>query len=337
MPTPSVITIGTFDGVHLGHRAILRRARTVADERGARVVAFALDPHPARLLRPDAEPPRLITRDQKLRRLRDAGADEVVLLEPTRELLGQTPEQFIESLVSERRPVAIVEGPDFRFGKGRKGDVTVLRQLGARWGFDVHVEPPAEAILSNVFGITVSSTAVRWLVGRGRVLDAAICLDQPHVLTAPVVAGEKRGRDLGVPTANLAIDALNEQMIPPDGVYAGTVTIHAAAAAAATADEPTQEIDDAPRHAAAVSIGVKPTFEHAPLAVEAHLLDFEGDLYDRTVSVRFARWLRGQVRYPTLAGLRTQLERDIEQVRWCERRGLLDPPRDPVRLRAAAG
>lgn len=320
---PSVITIGTFDGVHLGHRAIVARARTLAQahgarEHGARVVVFAFDPHPSRVLRPESEPPRLITREQKLQRLREAGADEVVVLEPTRELLGQSPERFIETLAGEHRPRAVVEGPDFRFGQGRKGDIALLRQFGERFGFEVHVQEPVEVMLSNQFALTVSSSAVRWLVGHGRVVDAAICLDQPHVLTAPVIRGEQRGRTIGVPTVNLDPEALREYLVPPDGVYAGTVQIHG---------EP-----EAPYHAAALSVGTKPTFEGARFAVEAHLLDFDDDIYGRTVSVRFARWLREQVRFPDLESLIAQLQRDIAQTRWCQRCDLLDPPRRPLRV-----
>ncbi|MFW6060694.1 MAG: riboflavin biosynthesis protein RibF [Phycisphaeraceae bacterium] len=327
MAPSSVITIGTFDGVHLGHRALIDQARRVAHahDAAAQVVAFAFDPHPASILRPGSEPPRLTTRNEKIRRLRDAGADRVVILEPTRELLGQSPQQFIEHLASEHHPIAIIEGPDFRFGKGRRGDIALLRQLGERFGFQVHVQEPVEVELTAGLAAPVSSSLVRWLVAHGRMLDAAICLNEPYALTAPVVTGDQRGRTIGVPTVNLDNAPLREQLVPPDGVYAGTVELH-----------PDHDLPG-PRHAAALSIGAKPTFGDAPVTVEAHLLDFDGDLYGRTVTVRFARWLRAQERFPNLESLQAQLQRDIAHTRWCQRCGLLNPPHQQPRLTQRAG
>jgi len=323
----SVLSIGTFDGVHLGHRAIIDHARRIAHEHATdsepvRVVMLAFDPHPACTLRPDKAPPRLTTRAEKVRRLQAAGADEVVVLEPTRELLGQTAERFIEGVVAQHKPVAIIEGADFRFGKGRQGDIALLREQGGRMGFDVVVEPAAEARLSNHMAVTVSSSVVRWLVAHGRMLDAAICLGEPYVLTAKVVQGEQRGRTIGVPTVNLDEAALAELLLPPDGVYAGTAHV-----LPARAPGETDQFDpDAVRHPAAISIGAKPTFGDHPPAIEAHLLDFTGDLYGRTVALRFARWLRAQDAFPGVDSLTAQLQRDIAHTRWCDRCRLLDPP-----------
>ncbi len=253
----------------------------------------------------------------------------MAILEPTREFLSQSPQQFIESLVAEHHPIAIIEGPDFRFGKGRKGDIALLRTMGAQMGFEVQIQPAVEVTLSNHLAVPVSSSLVRWLVGHGRMLDAAICLDEPHVLTAPVVSGERRGREIGVPTVNLDNHALGEHLIPPDGVYAGTVEIHPD-----HTREPSHRIETT-RHAAAISIGAKPTFGQSPVTIEAHLLDFDGDLYGRTVSLRFARWLRAQCWFPGVESLKDQIARDIARTRWYNQHELLDPPRRPVAARQA--
>lgn len=334
MATPSVLSIGTFDGVHLGHRAILTQARHLARANGAppaRVVILAFDPHPASTLRPGTEPPRLTTRAEKVRRLRDAGADEVVILEPTRELLGQSAEQFIERVAATHAPIAVIEGPDFRFGKGRKGDMALLRQLGARHGFEVRVQEPVEVTLSNGFAAPVSSSLVRWLVAHGRMLDAALCLGEPYMLTAPVVTGEQRGRTIGVPTVNLDSAPLGDQVAPAEGVYAGTVELHP------PREHEHDALEPGPRHTAALSIGTKPAFGERPVTIEAHLLDFAGDLYGRTVSVRFARWLRGQAWFPSVESLQNQLHRDIATTRWCACHGLLDPPHSRFGLKHQAG
>lgn len=307
MTQQSVITIGIFDGVHLGHQAIVGHARALARERGVRVVAVTFEPHPARTLRPEAEPPKLLHHREKVRRLRAIGADEVIVLEPTRELLSQTAEQFIERLVEQYRPLAFIEGEDFRFGKGRAGDMNVLQRLGRRWGFEARVQPRVAVALSNYLRVPVSSSLVRWLVGHGRVRDTALCLGALFELSGPVVTGEQRGRTIGVPTANLAPEAFAEFIVPFDGVYAGTAVL-----------------PDGRSFAAALSVGTKPAFGEHPLTIEAHLLDFAGDLYDQTVTLRFARWLRDQAPFPGIASLKRQLARDIETTRHWHRLGLLE-------------
>ena len=327
MAGPSVLSIGTFDGVHRGHREIIAHARRLAAAHDACVTLLAFDPHPASTLRPGSEPPRLTTVDEKKRRLRDAGADEVVILEPTRELLSQSPEQFIEGVAAAHQPVAFVEGGDFRFGKGRKGDIALLRELGAKLGFEVSVPEPVEVTLSNYFAAPVSSSLVRWLVAHGRMLDAAHCLAEPYTLVAPVARGAQQGRQIGVPTVNLDSAALGAHLVPPDGVYAGTVQIHDSDHGARDSVDANDAKDEPGRHAAALSIGAKPAIgPDEPVTVEAHLLDFDGDLYGKTVTVRFARWLREQCWFPGLESLKAQLQRDIERTRWCDRCGLLDPP-----------
>lgn len=300
---PSVLTIGNFDGVHVGHRAIMAKARAIADDRGAEVVAMTFEPHPAAVLRPNAVPPRLCSASQKQARLCEAGADRVVILEPTAELLGLTAEAFVDRIIAEHHPVAFVEGEDFRFGKGRSGDVAMLQRIGEQRGFEVIIAEEVDVTLANLHVAPVGSSLTRWLIGRGRVADAARCLGRPFELTATVTRGEQRGRTIGIPTANLDLAELDGHILPADGVYAGTATIHGSG----------------PEYPAAISVGVKPTFGRKQLTIEAHLLDYHPDdpdaLYGQAITLAFERWVRDQYPFPGPESLVRQLKRDLVIVR----------------------
>lgn len=291
---PSVLSIGVFDSVHLGHQALLRTARRIADERGASVFVLALDPHPSTILRPDAVPPRVIGREDKSALLGAAGADSVAILEPTPELLHESPDVFIAQIRKAYDPVAIVEGPDFRFGYKRTGDFDTLRAAG----FDVHVEDKAQIVLSDLVTADVSSSLVRTLVAQGRVADAARCLGRDWSLTSTVVKGDQRGRTIGIPTVNLDLAPLATFIRPAPGVYTGTA-----------------ELADGSTHTAAISVGDKPTFQGRAFTIEAHLLDFTGDLYGQRVTLRFSRWLRDQLPFPTVGTLVEQMQRDLAATR----------------------
>lgn len=320
MATRTALTLGNFDGPHVGHTAIVKEARRLANEHAddTRVVAITFDPPPLSVLRPGQEPPQLVHVDERVRRLREAGADDVEVITPTHELLQQTAEEFVEHLVERHHPVAVVEGPDFRFGRGRQGDMAFLESLGERHGFATLTVPRVEAMLSDLQVVPVSSSLIRWLVGRGRVADAATCLGRPFSLTAPVVQGEQRGRRIGIPTANLDQQALKPFIIPADGVYAGYATLDNDEAA------PRKDATDASAvFAAAISIGTKPTFGQAALTVEAHLLDTDVDLYGRTLTIHFARWVRDQYPFPGVEPLIQQLQRDIAVTRGWHEQGLL--------------
>ena len=300
MPAPSVLTIGNFDGPHVGHLAIVRRGRSIADGRGARLVALTFDPPPVAVLRPGDQPPRITATAERVRRLEAAGVDEVVVVEPTAAMLSQTAASYIEALVERYAPVAVVEGPDFRFGKGRGGDMALLRELGERHRFEAVEVPRQEVVLHDLHVVPVSSSLARWLVGRGRVADAARCLGRPFELTATVVQGEQRGRTLGVPTANLDPAALEGFIVPADGVYGCIAVVGGSGGGEA--------------YPAAVSVGTKPTFGRVALTVEAHLLNYDGDLYGQTLTLRFERWVRGQVAFRGVESLLAQLKRDIAEV-----------------------
>lgn len=312
MDQRSIITIGNFDGVHLGHRAILERARGLGDRHDVPVRVITFDPHPAAVLRPGSQPLALSDRSQKDDALKATGADEITVLQVTDDLLSLSADAFIQQMVDRHRPVAVVEGANFRFGKERQGDIAMLKQQGKRLGFEMVVVEQIEVSLCDQAVVTVSSSLVRWLLGHGRVADTARCLGGPYTLTGNVVAGDQRGRSIGVPTINLDAESLRGRVVPCEGVYGGSV-----------------RLVDGSVYPAAISIGCQPTFGCDGRIVEAHLLGYEGDLYGQTVAVRFDRWLRDQQAFPGVDTLQDQLERDVAQVRQWHGMGLLAAGHQP--------
>jgi len=306
MSQQRIITIGNFDGVHIGHRVIIDQAVKRGKLGGMSVVALTFDPHPMRILQPGREPLRLMNRSEKVNALRGAGADDVVVLEPTRELLSLSPQEFVQRVVDQYQPAAIVEGPNFRFGKDRAGDVQVLMGLGKEYGFEVQAVEQVEISLSDQLTAPVSSSLIRWLLSLGRVADAAKCLSQGYGLTGQVIQGACRGRSIGVPTANLDLSAALGQVVPGNGVYAGRV-----------------HLTDGAAYTAAISVGVQATFGGDGRTVEAHLLDFSGDLYDQSITIRFVRWVREQRRFSATKALQEQIERDMGQIRQWDQMNLL--------------
>ena len=294
MPGDTAVTIGNFDGVHLGHAALVARCRELVGDRGS-VVAVAFDPHPRTVLRPADAPVRLTTFDERAMLLRVAGADEVRRLEPSPGLLSLSAGQFLRRVAEDLTPTALVEGDDFRFGKGRDGDVRALAAIGADLGFAVDVVEPVEVPLGDQSVIRASSSAVRWLLSCGRVSDAAAVLGRPHAVVGEVVPGDRRGRTIGFPTANIAFE--NEP--PADGVYACVA-----------------ELESGARHPAAVNVGSRPTVGGVERRVEAHLLGFEGEVgaYGYRVRLHFLSWVRDQMRMGSVDELAGQLHRDLDRV-----------------------
>ncbi|MBS0196090.1 MAG: riboflavin biosynthesis protein RibF [Planctomycetes bacterium] len=291
--TATAVTIGNFDGVHVGHVSLVHRARQLVGHSG-RVVVMSFDPHPITLLRPDHAPPRLSLFDRRAELLKAQGADEVVKLEPTRELLNKEPDEFIADLVRSHTPSVLVEGDDFHFGRARRGSPQTLRILGQAMGFDVEVVPAIEVPLGDHQIARASSSLVRWLLRHGRVRDAEIVLGRPYELAGTVVKGDQRGRTIGFPTANLATDCL----LPADGVYATLAAL-----------------PDGSLAPAAVNIGTRPTFSGPDRRVEAHLLGtrWNGPEYGWPLSLRFVAWLRDQVRFDSVQRLQEQLARDTDR------------------------
>ena len=307
MTAPSIITIGNFDGVHRGHQAIIESARQLAEAKQARVLALTFDPMPIAVLRPGEGPPHLGTIDQRIAALKHAGADDVLVINPTKEVLSQEAPRFITGLIEHHNAVGFVEGEDFRFGSKRSGNMKMLAELGSEQGFAVKALPRVEVPLSDHSVAPISSSLVRWLVGRGRVEDASACLGRPFELAGTIVKGDQRGRTIGVPTANLDPDSWKGLITPMDGVYAGSVTLGS------------EKSEDNTSYPAAISVGVKPTFDQDQLNIEAHLIDFTTEhpdaLYGSHATFRFARWVRDQYPFPGVEALTEQLKRDIEQCR----------------------
>ncbi len=290
----AVLTVGNFDGVHLGHQRILRTARALAHVSSAAVVAMTFEPHPVAVLRPDKAPARLSPWPEKVRQLELAGADAVVRIKTDWPLLSLPAEDFVrEILVKRLHPSYIVEGPNFGFGRGRKGNVETLRELSPKGGFQIHVVEPYRLHLGDEH-VVVSSTAVRGFLERGEVANAAACLGRPYTLVGNVVRGAGAGKKLGYPTINLEV---GDQLIPAEGVYAGRA-----------------EIGET-RAAAAVSIGHRPTLGGSALVVEAFVLDASGDWYEKPARLDMMEFIRGQQRFASREALTEQIARDIEVVR----------------------
>jgi len=310
---PSVVTVGNFDGVHRGHVGVL--TRMVADARavGARAVAVTFTPHPQQVHRPDTAPPLLTGDADRLELLEQTGLDAVLLLTYTLEFARQTAEEFVRRyLVEGLRARTVVVGRDVRFGRDNSGDLATMVELGERFGFGVEViedvaPDPADAddagVLADPLRRRWSSTWVRELLVAGDVRQAARVLGRPHRVRGAVVHGDKRGRDLGFPTANLAQDAAG--MVPADGVYAGWLRRPAVPAGSPDAVLP-----------AAISVGTNPTFAGLQRRVEAYVLDrTDLDLYGEEVVLEFVERLRPTLRFDSVDDLITRMHEDVAGVR----------------------
>jgi len=302
-----VLSIGNFDGVHLGHQKILQLARETAERLGSPGVAvMTFYPHPASVLNPDRSPRLLTSLEQKCWLLSRQCVDTLIIIKDTYEMLNLSPRDFIDKfLMRHIRPAAVVEGPNFNFGYGRSGDVNTLAELGRDRGFETVVVPPVETKLSDGRITMVSSSMIRRLLEEGEVTDAAAALSRPYRLMGRTVRGRGKGTEIGFPTANIESA---EQIIPAEGVYAGRVAVGAACDSVASA------LDMTP---AAISIGRAKTFvqDHA-LLIEAHLLTANvPDLTGRWLAMDFIARVRHQQRFDSAHKLAEQINRDCEEVR----------------------
>jgi riboflavin kinase/FMN adenylyltransferase len=289
---PVVIALGNFDGVHLGHQEVLRRAVEEGRRGGMRVVAATFHPHPRAVLGA-GDPPKLLT-PVKLRSemLLAHGVDEVWVIPFDVALSRKTPEQFVEDvLIGEGGAGVVVVGENFRFGYKAAGHFSdLLRLMREAGGTAVGVQVRGGGVEGGI-----SSTRIRALISAGEVTEAAGLLGRPYALRGEVVAGDKRGRSIGFPTANVLPDAA--AVIPARGVYAGFVRF------------------DEKQYAACTNVGVAPTFGRTESRVEAHLLDFDGDLYGRVVDVSFVTRIREERRFSGVDELTEQIQRDVEEAR----------------------
>ncbi len=286
-----VLALGNFDGVHRGHRKILDRLKRVAGERGATSVVMTFDPHPPRVVRPDKAPPLLMTMAQKLEALRAAGVQGAAIVRFTPELSRWDPETFVRAvLVDWLRVAEVWVGANFLFGHDRAGNFTMLRALGARYGFNAEKIDPV-----RYKEFVVSSTRIRRLVSEGRVDEAGALLGHQYFVDGTVVVGAARGRTIGFPTANLCT---GNELLPPNGVYATTATLGGIVRPAVT------------------NVGVRPTVDDSGrVLVETHLLEFEGDLYGAPLRVGFVQRLRDERAFESLDLLKAQIAADVSRAR----------------------
>jgi len=296
VPGPVVLAVGVFDGLHVGHRAVLGAAMTSASEISGSAVALTFDPHPARILTPGHSPLLLTSTPHKLRLMESIGLKHVLVVTFDQEFAGIEAEDFVLRLVGAARPLAgICVGEGWRFGRKRAGDGELLRRLGATSGFETTEVAPVK-----VGGQTVSSTMIRRAVASGDLAPCRDFLGREYSVLGTVMAGEGIGRKIGFPTANLATD---DEQFPPDGVYAVRVRV----------------LDDYVNGVA--NIGRRPTLGAAGRRLlEVHLLDFSLDLYGKEIEVEFRQYLRGEMKFAGLDALRAQIGFDVEVARLSLRR-----------------
>lgn len=288
----AVVALGNFDGVHLGHQRVLRRAVEAGREIGEKVVAATFDPHPRAVLRPGGGPRLLTTLDLRREALSRYGADEVYVIRFDADLSNKSPGEFVRDVLVEKLGAgAVVVGENFRFGHKAAGTVEDLRRLMEERGGAVY----AVRIQESDGEEGINSSRIREMISLGEIAPAARLLGRPYVLRGEVVVGDRRGRTIGFPTANVAPDPA--AVVPARGVYAGSVQV---------GDE---------EYPACTNVGVAPTFERGESRVEAYLLDFEGDLYGKTVDVNFTGRIRGEQRFSGIEELKEQIKRDVEAAR----------------------
>jgi len=287
---PSHATIGSFDGIHRGHLALLKPLIAGARAAGAASVLVTFEPHPRCVLDPDHCPPNLTTLDEKAWLLDQLGLDHLVVIPFTPQVAALSPPAFMQRLLRGMQLRRIVIGEDFRFGHGRRGDPAFLRRFGTRHGFTVQVGPTLTRGRAPV-----SSSRIRRLVLLGQVRAAAQLLGRDYFMRSAVEHGVERGRQLGFPTANLRIAP--NKLLPATGIYAARVDV------------------DERSYAGALSLGFRPTFGGNSLTVEVFVLDFDGDLYDTILTVWFVQRLRAEKRYASVPALQQQMARDVENTR----------------------
>jgi riboflavin kinase/FMN adenylyltransferase len=297
-PPRAVVTIGTFDGVHVGHRAIMDTVVQRARALDGTAVVYTFDPHPRKVVSPERAPGLLTTLEQKLELIAASGVDLTVLEPFTTSFSGTPPEQFVrENLHARLRPVEVYVGYNFRFGHHREGSMRMLTELGPWLGFAVTIIPEVTIAEEDV-----SSTRIRAVLAEGEVEMAAALLGRPYPIRGPIVEGDRRGRTIGFPTANLAAE---NEILPAPGVYAGALRFLDTGQPAAGTVLP-----------AVTNLGRRPTFQTGDrLVPEAHLLDFDGDLYGRRVELSFESRLRAERRFASVDALREQIGRDVEEAR----------------------
>lgn len=290
----SVLLIGNFDGVHRGHQQLIAQGALFAAPAAVPLVVLTFEPHPLSILNPTQAPPRLTPLEEKREVLAQLGVAVMVVALTSPELLAIEANRFLEMIVERFRPLHVVEGATFRFGRGRQGTPQLLRDAGERLGFRASIIEPVTLQIDGGRTLPVSSSSIRKHLAEGNVQAAAQCLARPYGLRGTVVRGAGRGAGLGFPTANIG---RIEQLVPGDGVYAGSARVGSG------------------KWLAGISIGTNPTFGGSARQVEAHLLDFDGGLDDQSIRLEFGVRLRDQRKFGSADELKRQIALDVQAVR----------------------
>ncbi len=299
----SVLTIGNFDGVHIGHQEILRAAKKTAIERHTQLVVMSFEPHPMAVLYPQQKPELLTSLTLKKHLLAEAGTDCLLLVKTTPGLLTLSPDEFVERFITKGiRPGIVIEGESFNFGSDRRGNARTLQKIGQENGFLVSVIEPKEIRLSTGQTVKVSSTVIRNMLKTGDVTHAALALSRPYRLIGRIIPGRGKGKQLGFPTANMGP---TEQLVPAEGVYAGCVNI---------ADTEQDLCKDKATRPAALSIGTAKTLgKDYPRLIEAHILTGHvGNLHGKYLAMDFIHRIRSQKKFDTEKQLSEQIAKDCK-------------------------
>lgn len=286
----SLVTIGNFDGVHVGHQSIFRQMAQTARKKNGTAVVFTFEPHPVKILAPEKNIHLLTSFKNKMQRIAECGIDQVVCEKFDRQLADMPARDFVKILLVDRLQAReIWVGSEFVFGRNRQGTVSSLKQMGEQSGFIVHIIDPIKAK-----GEVVSSSRIRALLVAGKVEEAAELLGRPYSLTGPVIKGHQTGNANGFPTANIKTDV---NMLPAKGVYAAQIFL------------------DGATHHGVVNIGINPTFNRNQLSVETHILDFNQSIYGKEIEVNFIRRIRSEIAFPSADALARQIRKDIQNAR----------------------
>ena len=286
---PSVVTIGVFDGVHLGHQAIMKIVKSASEKRNARSAVFTFDRNPEELINPGREVPYITTLHQKLKLIEEQGIDLAIVIPLESSILSMPAEQFVTDILHDKlSAIQIVIGESFAFGSRRAGDITLLQKMGHELGFEAVAVPPV-----SVGNMIVSSTAIRGFIVSGRIEKANEMLGHPFALEGTVVAGEGIGRSLGFPTAN--IQPADKQIVPANGVYAVSLIL------------------DGVKRIGVANIGNRPTVGGENTVVEVHIVDFSEDIYGMELEIDFHHRLRNELQFSDIEALKKQIARDIER------------------------
>ena len=287
----AIIALGNFDGFHLGHQAVVARAVSLAREQGRPVIIATFDPHPVRLFQPDTPWFRLTTLDQRERLFAQAGADAMLVFEFTRELAARSAEEFVAMLADQFGAAGVVTGEDFTFGRGRSGNIAVLRDLCAARGLVTQAVPP----VLDEHGEIVSSSRIREALIAGDCATATRLMTRPFAIRGAVIHGDKRGRTIGFPTCNILLD---HYLRPAYGIYAVRV-----------------RLPDGQECGGAANLGIRPTFDPPKELLETFIFDFSGSLYDQTIEIALIERLRGEAKFDSLDALVAQMDKDVAQAR----------------------